>query len=75
MTPERKTETSGTKSPVPSPGSPAAARKAWKPKTPLEVMLDQIQKQEDKVAGIKEHLAHEEKSLSKLLQVKKLLES
>lgn len=75
MTPEKQSTHAGPKSSA-QPGSPSpSARKAWKPKTTVDVILDQIRKQEDKVAGIKESLAIEEKGLTKLLQVKKMLES
>lgn len=75
MTPEKQSTHAGPKSPA-QPASPSpSARKAWKPKTPVDVVLDQIRKQEDKVAGIKASLASEEKALTKLLQAKKVLES
>lgn len=75
MTPERQSASpSGSKSPS-TPAATTSARKSWKPKTPVDVVLGQIRKQEEKVAGIKELLALEEKSLTKLLQVKKVLES
>ncbi len=75
MTPEQKTEPRGSKGPSTTPAASANARKAWKPKTPIDVVLDQIRKQEDKVAGIKALLTLEEKSLTKLLQAKKVLEA
>jgi hypothetical protein len=58
---------------------PAAAqqtgRKAWVKKTPVEVVLEQIDKQEEKVAGMREELAHEERELGKLQQARKVLEA
>ena len=50
-------------------------RKAWVKKTPVEVVLEQIGKQEEKVAGMRKELAHEEKELTKLQQAKKVLEA
>jgi len=58
---------------------PAAAqqtgRKAWVKKTPVEVVLEQIDKQEEKVAGMREELANEERELAKLQQARKVLEA
>jgi len=53
----------------------ASGRKKWIPRTPLEVMLEQIQKAERRVAEMREELAKEERELSKLQQAKKVLES
>jgi hypothetical protein len=50
-------------------------RKAWIKKTPVEVVLEQIGKQEEKVAGMREELANEERELGKLQQAKKVLEA
>ena len=57
--------------------TPAAqtGRKAWVKKTPVEIVLEQIGKQEEKVAGMREELAHEERELSKLEQARKVLEA
>jgi len=50
-------------------------RKAWIKKTPVEIVLEQIGKQEEKVAGMREELANEEKELGKLQQARKVLEA
>ena len=55
--------------------SPASSRKAWVPKTPVEIVLEQIGKQEKKVADMRTELAQEEKALGKLLTAKKALEA
>jgi hypothetical protein len=60
--------------------SPAAqttpsTRRPWIKKTPVEVVLDQIRKQEEKVSELREDLTREERELSKLQQAKKILES
>jgi hypothetical protein len=81
MTPDRKQER-------PSDGKKAAAgeketdasqgksgRKPWVKKTPVEVVLEQIAKQEDRVAGMREELKKEERELQKLQQAKKVLEA
>lgn len=51
-----------------------SGRKPWIKKTPVEHVLDQIGKQEEKVAGMREELKKEEEALTKLQQAKKLLE-
>ena len=58
-------------SPAPAP---ASTRKAWIKKTPVAIVLEQIGKQEEKVAGMRADLAKEEKELVKLQQAKKVLE-
>jgi len=58
-------------SPLPAP---ASTRKPWIKKTPVEIVLEQIGKQEEKVAGMRKDLAKEEKELAKLQQAKKVLE-
>jgi hypothetical protein len=55
--------------------APTTTRKAWIKKTPVEVVLEQIGKQEQKVAGMRAELIREERELSKLQQAKKVLEA
>jgi hypothetical protein len=55
--------------------TPTSSRKAWIKKTPVEIVLEQIGKQEEKVAEMRKELAREERELSKLQQAKKVLES
>ena len=50
------------------PPATAGQRKPWIKKTPVDVVLEQITKQEEK-------LAREERELAKLQQAKKLLEA
>ena len=72
MTPEKKAE------PGPKPPSQPASsgtRKAWTPRSPIDVVLDQIRKQEKKVAELQQELDTEKATLNKLLQAKKVLES
>lgn len=57
------------------PSTSTSSRKAWKPRTPVEVVFDQIQKQEKKVAELEKDLEREKASLNKLLQAKRVLES
>jgi hypothetical protein len=56
-------------------GSGGATRKPWVKKTPVEVVLEQIAKQEERVAGMREELKKEERELQKLQQAKKVLEA
>ena len=71
MTPEKKTDQSQKSSAAVAVGG----RKAWVPKTPVEVVLEQIGKQEKKVAELQIELDAEKSMLTKLLQAKKVLES
>lgn len=50
-------------------------RKVWIKKTPVEIVLEQIGKQEAKVAEMRKELVREEKELTKLQQAKKVLEA
>ena len=52
----------------------ATTRKTWVKKTPVDIVLEQIGKQEAKVADMRKDLAREEKELTKLQQAKKVLE-
>lgn len=54
---------------------PASGRKPWIKKTTVEVVLEQIGKQESRVAELREALAHEERELAKLQQARKVLEA
>ena len=59
-----------------APTAPVAAgKKTWVKKTPVEIVLEQIGKQEEKVAGMRAELAREEKELVKLIQARKVLEA
>jgi hypothetical protein len=69
-------EKKGEPAPKPSPGTASGAeRKAWTPKSPVETVLDQIRKQEKKVAALQQELDTEKAMLGKLLQAKKVLEA
>lgn len=62
-----------------TPQKPAAApessgRKPWIKKTPVEIFLEQIAKQEQRVAELREALAHEERELEKLQEARTVLE-
>jgi hypothetical protein len=53
----------------------STGRKPWIKKTPVEVVLGEIGKQEKKVADMRENLAREERELAKLNQARKVLEA
>jgi len=55
--------------------APGSTRKAWAPKSTVEVVLEQIGKQEKRVAELQKALDAEKTSLNKLLQAKKVLEA
>ena len=71
MTPEKKTD----QAPKSSAQATVGGRKPWTPRSPVDVVLDQIGKQEKKVAELQIELDAEKSMLTKLLQAKKLLES
>ena len=60
---------------APSTATTSTGRKPWVKRTPVEVVLGEIRKQEEKVAEMREAISHEERELSKLQQAKKVLEA
>lgn len=52
-----------------------SARKPWIKKSPVEIFLDQIAKQEKRVADIEQELARERRELDKMQAAKKILEA
>lgn len=68
MTAEKKAAESAKK-------ADEGTRKAWVPRTPVEVVIDQITKVERRVDEMQKDLDTEKAMLTKLLQAKKLLES
>ena len=74
----QKTGSAGTPAATaaaPSTSTSTSGRKAWVKKTPVEIVLEQIGKQEEKVAEMRKELAREERELGKLQQAKKVLEA
>lgn len=77
MTPKKHTDAG------PSPSSTATTaatttstgRKPWKKKTPVQVVLDQINRLEDSVAAKEEELKAAKRQLQKLDEVRKVLEA
>jgi hypothetical protein len=54
---------------------PASGRKPWKKRSPVEVVLDQIERVRDDVAKREEELKAARRELQKLEEAKKLLEA
>jgi hypothetical protein len=55
--------------------TPQATRKPWKKKTPVEVVLDQINRLRDDVLAKEEELKQAKRQLQKLEEAKKVLEA
>lgn len=76
MAGKKETPQSQSQPPAPAAGSQTTTkRKAWTPKTPVEVVLQQIARQEKKVGELREELKKEEASLTRLQQAKRVLEA
>jgi len=59
-----------------APAAPApSTRKAWTPKSPVDVVLDQINKQEDRVSRLQAEIDTEKLTLTKLRKAKDILEA
>ena len=52
-----------------------AARKPWKKKTPVDVVLDQINRLRDDVANKEEELKQAKRQMQKLEEARKVLEA
>jgi len=77
MTADKKQPTAPAK-PASAPAEPAAeatTRKAWVPKTPVDVVLEQIGKQEKRVDALQKELDQEKLLLVKLAKAKAALEA
>jgi hypothetical protein len=61
--------------PAPSAAGGQSARKPWKKKTPVEVMLSQIERLREDVERKEEELNHAKRQMQKLEEARKLLES
>lgn len=74
MTAEKRQDATQARVPA-AAASTSSPRKGWKPKSTIEVMLQQIGKQEKKVAELEKALTVEKQALTKLQQAKKVLEA
>lgn len=66
---------SGTNQGAAAATQTSTGRKPWIKKSPVEVVLGEIGKQEARVAELREALAREERELAKLTQARKVLEA
>lgn len=71
---KQKPAPAGPNRPTPAPTG-TTGRKPWVRRTTVEVVLDQIRKQEERVADLQEQLNHEKRELEKLQEAKKVLEA
>jgi predicted patatin/cPLA2 family phospholipase len=74
MTP-KATDQGAARSSAATTSTTASTRKPWKKKTPVEVVLDQINKVREDVTEREEELKQARKQLQKLEEARKLLES
>jgi hypothetical protein len=58
----------------PATTTAATARRPWTPKSPIEVVLEQIKRQEDRVAKLQAEIDAEKITLNKLNQAKAIFE-
>jgi hypothetical protein len=76
VTPKTTDQTASRSSTATTASSTTASmRKPWKKKTPVEVVLDQINKVREGVAEKEEELKQAKKQLQKLEEARNLLES
>ena len=73
MTAQKKDETGGKQGGA--TGESGEKRKPWIKKTPVEIILEQVAKQEEKVAALRKELAKEEGELKKMQDATKLLQA
>jgi hypothetical protein len=73
MTAQKKGEAGGTQGGA--TGDSGAKRKPWIKKSPVEIILEQVAKQEEKVAAMRKELAKEEGELKKMQDATKLLQA
>jgi predicted patatin/cPLA2 family phospholipase len=77
MTAQKHTDQGASRSSVPTAAvtTNQATRKPWKKKTPVEVVLDQINRLRDDVLAKEEELKQAKRQLQKLEEAKKVLEA
>ena len=61
--------------PITTTAATETTRKAWVPKSPVDVVLEQIGKQEKRVANLQKELDQEKTLLGKLAKAKAALEA
>jgi hypothetical protein len=73
MTAQKKGDTGGAQGGA--AGDSGTKRKPWVKKSPVEIILEQVAKQEEKVAALRKELAKEEGELKKMQDATKLLQA
>lgn len=73
MSAQKTTDAASTRSSTAVPAQ--TARKPWKKKTPVEVVLDQINRLRDDVLKKEEELKQAKRQLQKLEEARKVLEA
>jgi len=73
MTAQKKGEAGGAQGGA--AGDSGTKRKPWIKKSPVEIILEQVQKQQQKVEGLRKELAKEEGELKKMQDATKLLQA
>lgn len=73
MTPQKTTDGSPTR--PSTAAAPQRERKPWKKKTPVEIVLDQINRLRDDVAKKEDELKQAKRQLQKLEEARKVLEA
>jgi predicted patatin/cPLA2 family phospholipase len=77
MTPKKAADQAPARSSTAATAAPTsqATRKPWKKKTPVEVVLDQINRLRNDVVAKEEELKQAKRQLQKLEEAKKVLEA
>ena len=73
MTAQKKGEATGSQGSA--AGESGAKRKAWIKKSPVEIILEQVAKQQQKVEELRKELTKEEGELKKMQDATKLLQT
>ena len=74
MTAQKKDDPKAPQGNAPAEGS-GEKRKPWIKKTPTEIILEQVEKQQEKVDELRKELAQEEGELKKMQDATKLLQA
>jgi hypothetical protein len=77
MTPKKAADQAPARSSTATTAAPTSqgTRKPWKKKTPVEVVLDQINRLRDDVVAKEEELKQAKRQLQKIEEAKKVLEA
>jgi predicted patatin/cPLA2 family phospholipase len=72
---QKRTDQAPARLPIETAPTTETTRKPWKKKTPVEVVLDQINRLHDDVLAREEELKQAKRQLQKLEEAKKVLEA